>query len=120
MATKSDDPEEPGQQLTAERAGRLYRLVKLLAGGNCSRHHLTKRLRVGTRTCYRDIDVLRECGVRVDTVAGGYALGESMDAALFKVPFPDPNLSFGDMLTLMRGRSASHRRLQRVVASIAE
>lgn len=101
-------------RVSGQRAGRLYRLLKILGEGPSPRPRLLKRLKVGMRTFYRDVDLLRECGVEIDTVPDGYALRGSLEDALGSVPFPNPELTFGDVLVLMRGRSASHQKLRRL------
>jgi predicted DNA-binding transcriptional regulator YafY len=99
-------------RVSGQRAGRLYKLLKQLEKGPASRTQLVKRLKVGTRTFYRDIDLLRECGVKVETENDGYSLKTTLDAALQKLPFPDPQLTFGDVVTLQKGRTQSHKKLK--------
>jgi hypothetical protein len=103
---------ESGPGISMERAGRLYHLVAALAEGVQTRATLMKRLRSGLRTFYRDLDLLRTLGVDLRTEADGYALHTSLEEALACVPFPDPELTFGDVMTLMRGRSQAHRKLK--------
>lgn len=106
----------PAEQakVSGERAGRLYRLLKILSGGSTPRTQILKKIKVGMRTFYRDLDLLRACGIDIQTVPGGYGLGQSLDDALYQLPFPDPELTFGDVATLMKGRSSSHAKLQRL------
>lgn len=106
--------------ISTDRAGRLYRLLRLLSGGPTARPALLKRLRVGMRTFYRDVDLLRECGVEIETGNGGYALRESLEQALDRIPFPNPELTFGDVLVLMKGRSTSHQKLRRHFDSLTK
>ena len=103
---------EPSVGITRDRAGRLYHLLAALAEGAQSRSALMRRLRSGLRTFYRDLDLLRTLGVDLRTEADGYALHSSLEEALGLVPFPDPELTFGDVMTLMRGRSQAHRKLK--------
>lgn len=109
---------EDASRISSARAGRLYRLLKILANGSTSRATLLKKLKMGMRTFYRDVDLLRECGVPVEAKSDGYVLGESLDSALDRVPFPDPELTFGDVVQLMKGRSASHQKLKRLFESL--
>lgn len=99
--------------LTAERAGRLYKLIRFLAAdASRSRVQITRRLGLDLRGFYRDLGVLRSCGVMIDVNALGYKLAEDAQAALAKLPFPDPLLSFDDALALSVGRSAAHRKMK--------
>ena len=103
---------DPGFGISIDRAGRLYNLIAALAEGAQSRASLMRRLRSGVRTFYRDVDLLRSVGVDLRTEADGYSLHSSIEDALACVPFPDPELTFGDVMTLMRGRSQAHRKLK--------
>jgi len=105
-------PSSDSVGITFERAGRLYHLLSALAEGMQSRGALMRRLRTGLRTFYRDLDLLRTLGVDLRTETDGYALHSSLEEALGAVPFPDPELTFGDVMTLMRGRSQAHRKLK--------
>ena len=105
---------EPTVGISMDRAGRLFHLLEALAEGAHSRAALMRRLRSGLRTFYRDLDLLRTLGVDVRTEAEGYSLHTSLEEALACVPFPDPELTFGDVMTLMRGRSSTHRKLKRL------
>ena len=49
--------------VTADRAARLYRILKLLGKGSQKRETLTGQLKVGVRDFYRDLKVLREIGI---------------------------------------------------------
>src|SRR5688572_7489176 len=48
--------------ISADRAGRLYKLLVALGEEPQDRENLAKRLKVGVRTFFRDVDLLRECG----------------------------------------------------------
>jgi biotin operon repressor len=100
-------------KISGERAGRLYKLLKLLSSNSLARTQLLRKLNVGMRTFYRDVDLLRECGVSIETEEGGYSLHGSFEQALAHLPYPDPELTFGDVVTLMKGRSSSHQRLRK-------
>ena len=110
MALKS--AAENRSTITDDRAGRLYRLVQLLSKGRMNRASLLKKLKVGVRTFYRDVDLLRGCGVSLETAEDGYELKDDVEKALFKIPFPDPELSFGDVMNLVKGKGPSQTRLR--------
>lgn len=103
---------EPTVGISIDRAGRLFHLLEALAEGAHSRATLMRRLKSGLRTFYRDLDLLRTLGVDLRTESDGYSLHTSLEEALASVPFPDPELTFGDVMTLMRGRSTAHRKLK--------
>lgn len=107
-----------GVRISGDRAGRLYRLLKILESSPATRAQLLKRLKVGMRTFYRDVDLLRECGVNIETRDSGYELHDAIDVALGRLPYPDPELTFGEVLDLMRGRSASHLKLRKQFANL--
>lgn len=104
--------------LTSLRAARLYRLLTLLGTGAQTRAALLRRLKIDVRGFYRDVEALRDLGI---TVSAGddarYTLAGELDAALAKLPFPDPGLNVRDALQLAVGSTAAHRKLrQRVQA----
>lgn len=105
----------PAIRITSERAGRLHRLLKSLADGPLSRISMLKKLKVGMRTFYRDLDLLRECGIVVNVESKGYVLEGSMNDALTCLPFPDPELTFGDAVSLAKGRTAAHAKLRQMI-----
>ncbi len=106
------------QSVTAARVARLYRLVKLLAAGPLTRPVLLRRLGLNQRGFYRDIELLRAVGIRVRPEGGRYILDTTFEAALERLPFPDPRLTLGEAQQLARGRSAAHRAMQQRVNQI--
>ena len=112
MAKKSAANKVKRNRISMARAGRLFRLVKVLAVGAVPRAQLLKKLRVGMRTFYRDVDLLRECGIEVDTKDSSYALVGKLDDALHRLPYPDPELTFGEVTSLMKGVSGSAKKLR--------
>ncbi len=98
--------------VTAERFTRLYRLVHLLASGPLPRTALARRLRLDVRGFYRDLELLRASGVPVTLSAGRYGLDGSVSDALARLPFPDPHLTYGEALVLVKGRTAAHKKLR--------
>lgn len=111
-------PATPAATVTADRFVRLYRMVKLLAGGAQTRESLTRRLRLDVRGFYRDLDLLRSSGVSITLAGGRYTLEQDAEDALALLPFPDPRLTLGAAKTLAKGRSPAHRALAETIASI--
>jgi predicted DNA-binding transcriptional regulator YafY len=121
MAKKSKAPVTASSSpvsVTSDRFVRLYRMVKLLAGGPQSRESLTRRLRLDVRGFYRDLDLLRSSGVTVALVGGQYLLERDAEEALDLLPFPDPRLTLGAARTLAKGRGPAQRRLAEAIARI--
>ena len=110
VSTRADD----SIKVSDARAGRLFKLLKVLGKGPCNRVQLLRRLKIGMRTFYRDVELLRGHGVAIETIDAGYALMSSFDDAVNLLPFPDPKLTFGEIMTLMRGRTKAHRKLKQV------
>jgi len=108
------------RSVTANRAGRLYRLLTLLAKGPQTRSALTRRLKLGVRDFYRDLVVLQKAGISVGLVDGRYALGEPAAGAIERLPFPDPGLTLGEARLLAKGRSQAHRRLKSQIDQIVK
>jgi predicted DNA-binding transcriptional regulator YafY len=106
------------RSVTAARVARLYRLLRLLAGGPVSRPALLRRLGLNQRGFYRDIELLRAAGIRVVPTDGRYQLVPGFDAAVDRLPFPDPRLTLGEAQRLARGSTAAHRALQARVRQI--
>ncbi len=104
--------------VTAERAARLYRLLKLLATGPKKRETLTRRLRLDVRGFYRDLEFLRHAGITLPLQDRRYVLGEDVDEAIARLPFPDPHLTLGEVVQLAKGRTKAHRRLKGQIAQI--
>jgi predicted DNA-binding transcriptional regulator YafY len=104
--------------VTAERAGRLFRMLTLLAAGPQSRTTLTRRLRLGVRGFYRDLEVLREVGINVSLTNGKYSLLEDAAAAIARLPFPDPGLTLGEARQLARGRNEANKKIRQQLHKI--
>jgi predicted DNA-binding transcriptional regulator YafY len=111
-------PALPAAAVTSERFVRLYRMVKLLAGGSQTREALTRRLRLDVRGFYRDLDLLRSSGVSITLAGGRYTLEQDTADALALLPFPDPRLTLGAAQTLAKGRSRIHRALADTITRI--
>lgn len=64
------------------------------------------------RTFYRDLDLLRGCGIEILLESRKYTLSSSVSECLEKLPFPDPELSFADTAILAKGTAAPNRKLK--------
>lgn len=109
---------ERSTAVTTERASRLYRLVKMLGSGPQTREVLTKRLRLNVRGFYRDLDLLRQYGLTLPMKDRRYTLEEDVEAALARLPLPDPQLTLGEAILLAKGRSHAHLKLKSQIAKI--
>ncbi|MBX9584598.1 MAG: hypothetical protein K2X87_30215 [Gemmataceae bacterium] len=102
--------------LTTARAARLYKLLTLLGTGPQSRRLLLTRLKLDVRGFYRDLESLRGLGIEVSAGPDNkYLLAGELDAALARLPFPDPGLNVRDALLLANGPTAAHRKLRQRV-----
>src|SRR4051794_5644535 len=106
--------------VTAERFGRLYKLVRFLGEGPKSRDRLTKYLGLDVRGFYRDLEVLRAFGIEWTLSGGQYTLVGEAETAVARLPFPDPHLTFGEAQQLGKGRSATHRRLREQIEELTK
>lgn len=112
MAQKRKDSVDAPRAVTAERAARLYRLLQLLRKGPQTRELLTRRLGRDVRSFYRDLWLLRGAGIDLPLREGRYYLDEDVDAAIARLPFPDPVLTLGEAQQLAKGRGPAHRKLR--------
>jgi hypothetical protein len=67
-----------------------------------SREVILVRLAIGLRTFYREVDLLKKCGIKVRRDGKTYVLTSTMAEAEARLPFPDPQLSFAEMAELSR------------------
>jgi hypothetical protein len=104
--------------VTAERAARLYRLVRFLSTAPQTRANLLRRLGLNIRGFYRDLETLRAANIHVALDGGRYSLDDDAAEAIDRLPFPDPGLTLGEARQLARGRAAGnkkiHQQLRRV------
>lgn len=117
----SQRPRSPSQELkavTAERAARLHRLLKLLARGPQTRDRLVRQLRLDVRGFYRDLELLRESGIDLPLVDRRYVLRGKIVDAVARLPFPDPHLTLGEATALAKGRTPTHRKLRTQIQAI--
>ncbi len=98
--------------ITPGRAARLYQLLTLTAATPRTRAALLKKLKVDLRGFYRDVGFLRELAITLTCDGDRYKLDDDLDAALDRLPFPDPGLSLRDAIQLAEGRTAAHRKLK--------
>jgi predicted DNA-binding transcriptional regulator YafY len=108
----------PAGHISLQRASRLYRLVALLGERPLERESLLTSLGVGLRTFYRELDLLRRCGVKVQRVERSYNLKASTGEAQGRLPFPDPQLSFAEMIELARQEGEAAGRLAALLDSV--
>jgi predicted DNA-binding transcriptional regulator YafY len=118
MAKKRTSARRSSAAVTARRAPRLYRLLKLLGKGPQTRAKLIRQLALDIRSFYRDLNLLRDAGIEVLLQGGHYLLQGTVTAAVARLPFPDPLLTLGEAQQLARGRSAAHRRLKKLIDQI--
>jgi biotin operon repressor len=99
--------------ITATRATRLYKLLTLLDGSTRARTTLLKKLNIDIRSFYRDVELIRELGIVVESQGDRYRLVSTLDSALDLLPFPDPGLSFRDVMQLSQGaKTVSQKKLR--------
>lgn len=118
MVTQRKSHLKKAQLLTAQRAARLCKLLRLLRNRPQTRPALARRLGLDVRGFYRDLEWLRQLGIAVGMADGRYCLEEDADQAIGRLPFPDPHLTLGEAVQLAKGRSAAHRKLKQQVAVI--
>jgi hypothetical protein len=104
--------------LTPDRAARLCRLLQLLAAGPQTRASLMRRLRLNVRGFYRDLEVLRAAGIVLILQERHYLLEGDADAAVSRLPLPDPHLTLGEAQQLAKGRTRAHQKLKAQLAQI--
>jgi hypothetical protein len=100
------------------RAARLHHLVMLLAEEPRTRDVILSRLQVGLRTFYRELELLKRCGVKVQQKSKAYTLLATAEQAEGKLPFPDPQLSFAEMAELSRCPGDAAKRLAEMLSSV--
>ncbi len=111
---------EAFQAVTAERAARLYRLIKHLGVGPQPRGRLIRRLHLDIRGFYRDLVLLRSAHIDVPLKNRRYALIGSVKAAISRLPFPDPHLTLGEAQEVAKGRTPAHRKLKSQINRIVK
>ena len=106
--------------VTPARAARLYGLVGRLKAGGRPRDVLLVELGIGLRTFYRELELLRRCGIKVRLRDRRYVLQSTAEEAEGRLPFPDPQLSFAEMAELIRGEGPAARRLAAMYQGVVQ
>jgi predicted DNA-binding transcriptional regulator YafY len=107
-------------QITDARAARLHRMARLLDEGPKGRAELLQQLRIGLRTFYRELELLRRCGIKVRLVRKQYQLQGSMAQAESRLPFPDPRLSFAELIELASYGGPAARRMAELLRKVLD
>jgi hypothetical protein len=83
-----------------------------------TRSVILSELRIGLRTFYRELELLKKCGVKVRHKHKLYHLLPTAAEALGRLPFPDPQLSFAEMAELAVCDCGAGRRLADLLAAV--
>ena len=102
------------------RAARLHRLVMLLSREPRRREAVLDELRIGLRTFYRELKLLKKCGIKVQRRSRLYALGTPAEQVEGRLPFPDPQLNFAEMAELSRCPGKAAQRLAELLAGVIQ
>ena len=108
----------PSVHITLTRAARLHRLVTVLAAEARGREDLLETLGIGLRTFYRELELLKRCGIKIRLNDQVYVLQTTAEVAEGRLPFPDPQLSFAEMAELAQGTSGASKRLGEMLRSV--
>jgi hypothetical protein len=108
----------PSVHITLQRAARLHRLVRFLSEGPRARSAILSDLRIGLRTFYRELELLKRCAVKVRHKTKLYHLVPTAAEAEGRLPFPDPQLSFAEMAELAQCPCAAGKRLAELLATV--
>ncbi len=120
MSSLSNPRRRPSVRITLQRAERLHRLVVFLAETPRTRAVILSELRIGLRTFYRELDLLKRCGVKVRHKTKRYLLLATAAQAEGRLPFPDPQLSFAEMAELAQCDCPAGARLAELLASVTQ
>lgn len=122
MATKSAAKAKStvDRSVTLDRARRLHLMLTLLAARPQMRESLIKRLRLDVRGFYRDLELLRESGIKVEMNARRYLLSQEFKSAIDMLPFPDPHLNLGEAKLLQKGSTKAHQKLRKQLQHISK
>jgi predicted DNA-binding transcriptional regulator YafY len=108
----------PSVHITLGRAARLHRLIAILAQGPQRRDELLGTLQIGLRTFYRELELLKRCGIKIKLKHKNYELQSTAEEAEGRLPFPDPQLSFAEMAELARGTGPAAQRLSTMLEAV--
>jgi predicted DNA-binding transcriptional regulator YafY len=118
MTSHPSTRRRPSVHITLQRAARLHRLVWYLAESARTRDAILARLGIGLRTFYRELELLKRCGVKVRHRNKLYTLLATAEQAEGRLPFPDPQLSFAEMTELAQCSCEAGKRLAELLASV--
>ena len=118
MTSSASRRRRPSVHITLQRAARLHRLVRFLAEAPRNRAAILSELRIGLRTFYRELELLKRCGVKVRFRTKLYTLSATVEQAEGRLPFPDPQLSFAEMAELAQCDCPAGRRLAALLAEV--
>jgi predicted DNA-binding transcriptional regulator YafY len=118
MSDQGTTRRRPSVHITLQRAARLHRLVRFFASASRTRSVILSELGIGLRTFYRELELLKKCGVKVRHKHKLYHLVPTAAEALGRLPFPDPQLSFAEMAELAVCDCAAGRRLASLLAAV--
>lgn len=116
--TTPPSPRRPSVHITLQRAARLHRLVWFLADTARTREAILGHLSIGLRTFYRELELLKKCGVKVRHRDRLYNLLATAQEAEGLLPFPDPQLSFSEMAELSACPCPAGKRLADLFAMV--
>ena len=94
--------------------------MTILVAGSTSRDVLLEQLAIGLRTYYRELDLLKRCGIKVRRDGKDYHLTGTVAEAEQRLPFPDPQLSFAEMAELAGHPGDASKRLAEILRSVVE
>jgi len=120
MKRSATPRKRPVVQITLGRAARLYRLVTMLLAGPTPREGLLDQLTIGLRTFYRELDLLKKCGIKLKREGKSYRLTSTLAEAEGRLPFPDPQLSFAEMAELSGHPGEAAKRLAEIYQSVVK
>ncbi len=120
MKRSASHRRRPVVHITLGRAARLHRLLSMLEEGPTAREALLDGLAMGLRTFYRELDLLKRCGIKVQRDGKTYKIRSTMAEAEGLLPFPDPQLSFAEMAELARHPGEAARRLAEIYLGVVQ
>jgi hypothetical protein len=118
MSTSSTNRRRPSVHITLQRAARLHRLVRFLAQASRTREVILSQLNIGLRTFYRELELLKKCGIKIRHKQRQYGMQTTAEQAEGLLPFPDPQLSFAEMAELSSCPCEAGKRLADLLASV--
>ena len=118
MTNPPNTRRRPSVHITLQRAARLHRMVWFLAETPRIREAILSHLNIGLRTFYRELELLKRCGVKVRHRNKQYTLLATAKHAEGRLPFPDPQLSFAEMAELAACPCDAGRRLAELLATV--